>query len=321
MKVISKKLSVAVALSVLVLGGCGSTSKRLDVDEMTTNVRAVSINSTDEYKWDSNMSKALNLAEMGKPSGVGFGLRDSSDPTAGVQSKADDSKLLTFATGFYTGNILSGIGLLALDSMHDELLTYNPYIISFIGKDSVDLSLPESTANFINTVFKDDLKSSFDKSSLKGEFRGLKIFGQVISEYQTAVFLSGEVCRNGADFIAPAKDKGIPFSSKGTLRLVGLTTEDLNQEVTCSIRYKSSIAGTFGNKYIVIHEMINTNLALYFAQMVSPYSQMSFVFTEYFPHFNSANFKKYNIKFPYAFVVNKGEKLLFDSKEESIPIF
>jgi hypothetical protein len=66
--------------------------------------------------------------------------------------------------------------------------------------------------------------------------------------------------------------------------------------------------------------MINTNLALYFAQMVSPYSQMSFVFTEYFPHFNSANFKKYNIKFPYAFVVNKGSKYTFDSREKSSAI-
>lgn len=320
MKNLSKTFSIITALSALALGGCGSTSKVNSEPELATNHRVIKVTSTDKYEWKENRSMALNIAEMARPSGAGFGLRDSNDPTNGVQSSAKSSDLLTFATGFYTGNILSGFGLLSLDAKRDKLLDYNPYIIDFVDKDEIDLNDEVATFNVLKDRLGEKLSSAIEKSGIDAKYVGAYGYSIMKAEVNTAVYIDGGACREGMDFLAPEDIKGAKPEGGLKKHLIGLPDEAKASTTGCGIYYITSIAGKIGDKYIVVHEMYATNLAMYFTQKVAPHSDMAFFFPEDFEHINEATRKKFFIKFPFAFVSYKGEQLLFDAKKDSTPI-
>lgn len=322
MKTSLKVVNTVIIAGALALGGCGSTPRATKAPELLTTEKPITVYSTDEYNWKSNRSMALNIAEMARPAGAGYGLRDRADPTNGVQSEGSGSGLLAFATGFYTGDILSGLGQVALGSKQDDLLKYNPYIIDFIPTNEVDISDITKATKVVDNKFSKNIQEAMVKSGIDAEYKGLYSYSVKRASINRTVYLDGQFCREGADFLAPSEIKGAEYEpSLHRNSAFGVEEAVLNSKTVCNVLYESSIVGVINGHYIVIHEMYSTNLAMLFHSKLAPHSNMAFFFPERFTHYNEATNGKFVMTFPYAFVSYKGKQYLFDSKKDSTPIF
>jgi hypothetical protein len=318
----SKLLSIVIIGGALTLGGCGSTERRASSPVMLNTIKPVPVYSTDEYNWKDNGSLALNIAEMVKPAGAGFGLRDKADPTNGVQSSGGGSGLFNFATGFYTGDILSGLGQVVLGSKQDKLLDYNPYIIDFVPIDEMDINESVATTNFLMERLGRKMEASIKSSGIDVRYKGVYSYIVERSKRNTGVYLDGAFCREGADFLAPKNIKGAEFKpSISRTSFLDIDPAILNSPTSCNVLYETSIVGQINGHYIISHEMYATNLSIFLHTKVAPHSDMAFFFPETYNHINEATFDKYVFSFPYAFVSYKGQQYMFDSKEDSKPLF
>ncbi|MBD3587657.1 MULTISPECIES: hypothetical protein [Salinimonas] len=312
--------ALTLSVTFLLLGGCSSTSNENKGPTLVSTIKTVKVYDTDTYDWKDNRSFAYNIAHMAQPSGAGNGLSDSYNPTNGVQSSGTNTGALAFARGFLAMDALTGISHVFLSSKEKDMLDYGPFAVSFVGVNDIDLNDEVATANYLLNTLDTELRSATQNSQMDGKFHGVYANAIKYSKRNYVAVLEGNVCQNGANFLAPEEVKNASFkNTKLKNYVLGLEKElkDAPYSEVCAIFYESSVAGKLGNKYIVVHEAINSNLALYYHNGIAPTSTMAFVFPENFSHINEATRAKYVYQFPYSFVSYKGKQYLFDANEDS----
>lgn len=320
MKSINQFTALALSITFLLLGGCSSTSNENKGPTLVSSIKPVKVYDTDTYDWKDNRSFAYNIAHMAQPSGAGNGLSDSYDPTNGVQSTGTNTGALAFARGFLAMDALTGISHVFLSSKEKDMLDYGPFAVSFVSADEIDVNDGVQTANYLMKALDKELRSATESSQMDGKFHGVYANAIKYSKRNFVAVLEGNVCQNGANFLAPEDVKNAPFkNTKLKDYILGLEKElkDAPYGEVCAIFYETSIAGKLGDKYIVVHEAINSNLALYYHNGIAPTSTMAFVFPENFSHINEATREKYVFQFPFSFVTYKGEQYLFDASKDS----
>ena len=128
-----KKLALALSLSVLALTGCKSTSENKSMQPAS-----VDIVSSEAYQWDESKSVAMNITEMAKPAGVGFGLSDVQQPKE-LKIKRDSNSLLSSWAGFGVGGLGGALGFLAMDDTTKNKRTWSPAFITFHDAENMNM--------------------------------------------------------------------------------------------------------------------------------------------------------------------------------------
>jgi hypothetical protein len=322
MKSIKQYAGLTIGLMTLVLTGCGSTNTETKGPTLVSSPKEVKVYSTEQYNWQENRSFAFNIARMSTESGAGVGLRDSYDPTNGVQSTGTNTGALAFARGFLAMDALTGISQVFLSGKQADELVYGPFAVSFIDKSSIDLENKQATAEFLRSALESSLRTSAANSAMNGVFKGVYASAIKYSKRNHVVILEGGICKDGANFLAPEEARNAEYKYPNLKKnILGLEENLKNAPLSevCTVFYESSIAGMLGDKYVVVHEANRTNLALYFHNEMAAHSDMAFVFPENFNHVNEATRDKYFFKFPYSFVTYKGKQFLFDANKDSTP--
>ena len=303
-----------VVLALFGMSGCGSTPSTSSTIE---EVKAIKNYSKEVIKWEKNKSTALNIASMGKPAELGFGLNDKRNPKEGVQSESSN-KLGSFAVGFLAMDIGTGLATAFNESQRDDKIRYNPYIISFIKKDSIDLNNKVETSKKVMSYLEDEFRKGLEQQkNVKGGVVGIYSDSNALNLLTSRLVMHGEICRKGTDFLAPSQYIGADLNDRDMGSLLDINGEHLKYQLRCSVNFTSGIVGTLNDFYVVAHNVAASNLAWYTMLQVSEFSEMAYVFPEYFNHFNAATYDKFTFKFPYTFVMFNGQKYLFDAEEIS----
>ncbi|MFW8591055.1 hypothetical protein ACOI22_09660 [Glaciecola sp. 2405UD65-10] len=294
--------------------GCGSTPS---ITQPLDEVKPIFNYSTSVFKWDQSKSTALNIANMGKPAELGFGLNDRKNPLEGVQSESS-SKLGSFVSGFLAMDIGTGIATAFNESQRDDKIRYNPYIVSFIPKQSINLDDKIDTAKKVMSLIEQEFSVGLSKQrEVDGGVVGIYSDSNPLNLLTSRLVMHGDICRKGTDFLAPSSNVGVKLNDRDMSSLLGINGKHLNYELRCSINFTSGIVGSIDDLYIVVHNVAASNLAWYTMLQVSESSKLAFIFPEYFNHFNASTYEKFTFKFPYTFVMFDGNKYLFDADEIS----
>jgi hypothetical protein len=309
MKVISKKLSVAVALSALVLGGCGSTPK-MDASGKTLPSK-INYESKSEFDWDDSKSFALNISLMGSPASLGAGLRDSDTPKSTKIDK-DNNSLFSFYSGFVVGGVLGGFGAMSMDSLSEEARSWRPYMLQRVSKS--DFANGGNAEVFIKP-FIDSISIVLDE-----KFSGSYVIGDFYAKsgnatYENLIAISGEFCILAAKY---DHDGEINPLRELQYRVSDLDNRDISSVVnSCYISLNSNVVGELNGEFLVSHMIAPTNIGVFFGLSVSSDTSLATVFPNEFRGLNMNDGSSSVYTFDAPFVTNNGKTYFFDANESS----
>lgn len=309
-----KLLNISMVLLALFgMSGCGSTPKTAEKYEVIEPIKTLS---TEEFDWNNDRSRAANFARMGQKAGLGFGLRDKSDPRGGVQS-AESNKLLDVATGFLAMDLGTGLATAFNENQRDSQVRFSPYIIDFIDgeKNSIgDDGLAKIAMNSLRAKISAGLSNTKYANSVVGAFSDNNPLGMITSR----VILQGEICNDGTNYLMTEERKTDKTGIRNANMIIGLESANIDISKACGFEVGSSITGKLDGKLVVIHELVASNLNVFIAQKIAMNTDMAIVFPEYLSFHHASDMQeKYTFKYDYTFVTYDGEQLLFDVAEKS----
>lgn len=308
------KTFLAVSLFSFLLAGCGSTSNG-DLPGPEFNGHPLQIASTDTYEWDTDKSFALNIAEMARPAGVGYGLVDVQDPK-NLEISRSGNALVSGALGFMASGVGGALSYLSVDAQSDEKRNWRPSIITFYEESELDLSAPVKA----NKLIRDDV--------------GRKIAEGIISSYADAKYvgttfyynpklnsaltlISGDICQQAFEFGRIETNEYEKDENLQRFRAL-ITDTAMKNNDACMFMFSSKVSGVINGKIAVVSEVANYNVSMFLAFAASKKIQDAYVLLpDTISYIVYGNSKKHYKKLSYPAVLHGGREYLFDANETS----
>jgi len=308
------KTFLAVSLFSFLLAGCGSTSKS-GLPGPEFNGHPLQIASTDTYEWDTDKSFALNIAEMSRPAGVGYGLVDVEDPKKLGISRSGNS-LVSGALGFMAGGLGGTFGYLSMDAQSDEKRDWRPSIITFYDESELDLSDPVKANKLIrNDVGKkiaDGIISAYPESKYVGT---TFYFNPKLNSALTLI--NGDICQQAFEF---GRIETSEYENDENLQRFRnlITDQSMKQNDACMLMFSSKVVGVLDGKVAVVSEVANYNVSLFLAFEASKNIQGAYVLVpDMISYRVFGNNREHSMALSYPVVLQDGNEYLFDASETS----
>jgi hypothetical protein len=305
---------LSVILSSLILGACVSSTENNGV----VVSKPVVVESTRNFKWDTKESFALNVSRMGNPADLGLGLVDVNDP-ASYEIDRDSNSMFSFASGFFAGGILGGLGALSMDSEIEKNRSWSPYFVGFIDESKIDLTSPSSgtqMGNILNDVFTNVSPNSLQNSAYLGAYP-LKIYTK---DTMTMLVFRGAICKKAAEFNKKPNVEATNEWDYITSESIFAGDFSSLPNNACSLTLTTKVTGNYNGKLIVTHEILNTSTDVYLASTLANELNTPLVFPDIYKYKSSNDGKIYYHKLGTPKVFYNGKMYLFDRAEISKPI-
>ena len=308
------KLTLAVLVSSLVLGGCGSTPKSTSNEVDTNKERALIISSTENYIWQNDESVAYNIAKLAQPSGVGIGMRDNADPKNDNMGRSGSSAL-SAVSGFLMGGFGGTASFLAMDSKNDSLRDWNPSFVTFYDEMDLDLSDPVKA----NKIVREDLSKNIAKALLQ-EYPDTKLEG--VFSYKSPdvpisaiAVLSGNICNMARDF----GKLDLKYGNDYEQRFKTFTAENTSDiDGQCFFTFESKVSGKLKNKIAVVSELGGYNVNVFIANNAANNFEDGFIiFPDRFKYIVFGSQTKHYYPYPSPVVIGNGKRYFLDISEMS----
>ena len=307
------KLTLAVLVSTLVLGGCGSTPKT-KVSEVRTNEVAINIASTENYIWQNDESVAYNIAKLAQPTGVGVGMRDNADPKSDDMGRSG-STVLSAVSGFFMGGLGGSASSLAMDSKNDSIRDWRISFLTFHHKDTLDLTDPAKANQTVRNELGDKLLTALKHKYPDTQIKG--IYSHTIKRIQNItaqIVLSGSICDDALKF---GYNKGEqPNLNQSGLEVVLFGAKEPVDG--CLVQLTSSISGFIDGNYAAVTEINGYNVSAFVAIEASEHIEDTYVIIPDRSRFRvSGSRLKRTWVFPYPKIIFNGKDYLLDINEVS----
>lgn len=310
------KTLLAISLFSSLLVGCGSTSSS-DAPSPDFNGHPLQIASTDNYEWDTDKSFALNIAELSRPAGVGYGLVDVEDPKKLGISRSGNS-LVSGALGFMAGGLGGTFGYLSMDAQSDEKRDWRPSIITFYDESELDLNDPVKANKLIrNDVGKkiaDAIISSYPDANYVGTTH---YYNPKLNSALTLI--NGDICQKAFNF---GRIENKEYEKKENLQRFRtmITDESLKNNDACMFMFASKVAGVTNGKIAVVSEVDSYNVSFFLAIEASKKIQDAYVLIPDTLSYHVFGSRKHYMPLSYPVVLKDGKEYLFDANETSVGI-
>lgn len=309
------KTFLAVSLFSFLLAGCGSTSKS-GLPGPEFNGHPLQIASTDTYEWDTDKSFALNIAEMSRPAGVGYGLVDVEDPKKLDISRSGNA-LVSGALGFMAGGLGGTLGYLSMDAQSDEKRDWRPSIITFYDESELDLSNPVQANKVVEEKVGSIVANAFTSVYPNASYEGTVPFYHRSAKASLSVF-SGDFCGEARTY---GRSDNISYDdidvNKRMFEIIPPNTTSAN--VICNMSFTSSVVGNVGGKIAVVSQVGEINDNRYFIEKAAPNIKDALVIFPDVIRYSvwGAKYRDHYFTYEYPVVLKDGKEYLFDANEKS----
>ncbi|MFW8591054.1 hypothetical protein ACOI22_09655 [Glaciecola sp. 2405UD65-10] len=306
--------NIALVLLALVgMAGCGSTPNKVAKYEV---IEPIKVHSTEVFEWNNDASRAANFAKMGHKAGLGFGLRDKSNPKGNIQGDTSN-KFLDVATGFLAMDLGTGLATAFNENQRDNKTRFAPYMVDFVDAKQENLSEAE-LAELVIASLKVKMERALNKTEYAKSIIRAYSDNNPLGMVTSRVLLQGDICIEGTNYLMPDSRKTRKIGVRNADMIIGLNKSAIDVDKSCGFEVGSSITGKVDGKFIVVHEIVASNLNVYIAQQIAMHTDMAIIFPEYLSFHHASDMQeKYTFKYDYTFVTYKGEQLLFDNREVS----
>lgn len=307
-----KRTLLAISLCSSLLVGCGSTGNS-DGKSPEFNGHPLQIASTDTYEWDNTKSFALNIAEMSRPAGVGYGVVDVEDPK-NLEIGRSGSSLVSGALGFVAGGLGGTFGYLSMDAQSDEKRDWRPSIITFYDESELDLNDPVKA----NKLIRNDV--------------GKKIADAIISAYPDAKYvgtthyynpklnsaltlINGDICQKAFNF---GRIENKEYEKKESLQRFRnlITDQSMKQNDACMLMFSSKVVGVLDGKVAVVSEVANYNVSLFLTFEASKNIPGAYVLVpDMISYRVFGSSREHSMALSYPVVLQDGNEYLFDASQ------
>jgi hypothetical protein len=255
---------------------------------------------------------------MGNPADLGLGLVDVNDP-ASYEIDRDSNSMFSFASGFFAGGILGGLGALSMDSEIEKNRSWSPYFVGFIDESKIDLTSPSSgtqMGNILNDIFTNVSPNSLQNSAYLGAYP-LKIYTK---DTMTMLVFRGAICKQGAKFNNNLETPAT--NARDYVKYESIYGGDFSSvpNDACSLTLTTKVTGKYNKKLIVTHEILNRNTSVYLASTLAEELSMALIFPDMYKYKNTNDGKIYYHKLGTPKAFYNGKMYLFDRAEISKPI-
>lgn len=308
------KTFLAVSLFSFLLAGCGSTSKS-DLPGPEFNGHPLQIASTDTYEWDTDKSFALNIAEMARPAGVGYGLVDVQDPK-NLEISRSGNALVSGALGFMAGGVGGALGYLSMDAQSDEKRDWRPSIITFYEESELDLSDLVNANMYIRNDVGAKVAKALTAAYPETVYDGTYPWHSK-SLNSAVTVLSGDIC---SEAFAYGHLEGHSYDTNEPLKRFKNLIKDgsTSLEEGCPFMFESKVIGKIGDKIAVSSEISSFNVNTFILLTAKDSIKDAFILTpDRIQYHVDGNRRKHYRVMPYPALYGNGKEYLFDANETS----
>lgn len=252
MKPNNKTLAAVLTTSILMLGGCSSTSNTNKQPELI-------VKDTTPIEWNNDESVALNIVKMGYRDGVGRGVSDMPQGEKNEVTHDDPNALLSFASGFYQGGFLPAFGALLWDDKIESLTKWYPFMIDFVHRDKLNVDDPVLAKTQLSSHINESLQKAF-ASIENAEYHGL--FNSKIDSTTDRALFSGEYCKQAFFFLSDRK--GEVSNQEWKNFTTGVPAELLERGDVCDLTFVPKVVGTVNDYYVLVYRTRSRAQDLYF---------------------------------------------------------
>jgi hypothetical protein len=254
MKLKNMALVVLLSTPLLALGGCSSTSNTSKQPELI-------VKDTAPIEWNNDESTALNIVKMGYRDGKGKGVNDGPLDKDMTVEHDDPNGIFSFASGFYQGGLVLGLGALLMDSEIEGMTKWQPYGVDFIEKNVINIDNQVLAYQQVSAVLESKVRMAF--SSIEGaNYHGM--YGNTSAASVQNFLFSGEFCNNAFYFGDKKERKGVTSNEVWKRYLVGVSNDIMARSDICHFSVTPKIVGQINDYYVVVYSMGTQSSALYF---------------------------------------------------------
>ena len=291
-----------------------------------TEYPLVTVHSEDMYDWDSDYSYAKNISMMVRPSGIGYGVDDVSNPSDAVLVTKDgvsDSFALggSYLEGGIGGALLFGV----LNNTVEKQNNWAPILVDFIPV--ADLPNPHDKGAYLKlrNVVSNNIRAALESQYKDMEWKGAYYNTNRWASAKSKVFFNDATC--GDAYNMGNKGGRYPLLARATPHELFEDTGD-NKLVApyCGFTFESSITGKAmidGVEHWIITSLTtkannSANNAYYIQALNKAYSghilnPRAFLFNALSSDLKNVKDRSWVNKYP--FVTHQGETHLFDEDD------